>query len=100
MTKKLSFHRAILNHFHVPVVHVGTASTGDMSNLNPRECNSISPKEELPGHFWVGKGPPSYCQALELSVSWGAIQASQAQPRLTLPKAIFELKIFRIKSGV
>lgn len=100
LTKKLSFHRAILNHFHVPVVHVGTAFTGDMSNPNPRECDSISPEEELPGYFWVGKGPPSYCQALELSVSWGAIQALQAQPRLTLHRTIFELQFFRIKSKV
>lgn len=74
MTKKLSFHRAILNHFHVPVVCVGTASTSDVSNPNPRECNSFSPEEELPGHFWVRKGPPV------TPVSWRTIEASKSQP--------------------
>lgn len=99
-TKKLSFYRAILNRFHMPAVHVCTASTGDASNPNPRECNSISPEEELPGHFWVDKGPPSYCQVLKISVSRGSILASQPQPRQTLHRAIFELIFFRIKSGV
>lgn len=51
--KAFFFQRAIQNYFRVPMVHVDTAITRDISNPNWRECKSISPEEDLPGHFWV-----------------------------------------------
>ena len=82
------------------MVHVGTASADNVSNPNPMESKSISAEEELPGHFWAGKGPLSYCQALDLSVSQGVIQALQLSPNCHCTGPFFELKFFTIKSGV
>lgn len=70
LTKRFCFQRAIQNCFHIPVVHVDTAITRDISNPNWRECKSISPEEDLPGHFWSLWSPEGQYKPCRLSLNW------------------------------